>query len=257
MTVTNFNDLRDWFKFGFEKGVKTSEEGRETTSPYWTLYAVGMGGADKVLAFNDRLTGMDESYKALADSIRIMNNPAGSMFRVFQTYRPRANNPTQEVRVQIFENNTVTANPQPGIGSLPVGYVEESKIQSLMAAEREKWELNKRLEDLEAQLAAPKDWSDSFISGLERIGQTQMGALILPMLAAKIMGVQIPELPKSVNGTQTTDSEAGPDEEDLEQELDELEQMAKANGMTLKDFLAKTVNLAKAQPGVVSMLAQQ
>lgn len=260
MTITNFQDLQSWFKTGYEKGVKSSEEGRETTSPYWTLYAVGLGGADKTLAYNDRLTGVEESFKYLADSIRMMNNPAGSMFRVIQTYRPRSNNPTQEVRIQIFEGNSQAAHhAQPGIGALPAGYVEESKIAGLLEAEKKKWEMERRLDDLEAQLAAPKDWSDSFINGIERIGKTQMGAMLIPMITAKLMGLPMPPpMPfPAVSGTPTTDDEQEPVDEDVENELDELEKMAKANGMSLKEFLGKTVHLARAQPHIVAALAQQ
>lgn len=253
MTITSFNDLREWFRFGFDKGVRATEEGRETTSPYWTLYAVGLGGKDTVLAFNDRLTGLDESYTALVESIRRMNNPTGSMFRVFQTYRPRFNNATQETRVQIFENNLVPAAPQsPGIGSL-VGYVEESKIAEILRTHREKWEMERRMDELEAQLAAPKDWTDTLINGLERIGQTPVGA----MLMAKYLGAPLPPVPSpAVTGTHTPDDADNPDSDDLDPELDTLEELAKANGLTLKQFLAKTAALAQSQPGVVAMLAQ-
>jgi hypothetical protein len=43
----------------------------------------------------------------------------------------------------------------------------------------------------------------------------------------------------------------------VEPELDDLENIATAHGMTLKQFLSKTANLARQQPGVVAMLAQQ
>lgn len=254
MTISNFNDLRAWFAFGFDKGVKTAEEGRENNSPYWTLYSVGLGGRDTVLAFNDRLTSLDDSYTALVESIRRMNNPQGSMFRVFQTYKPRHNVATQEARVQVFENNQLAqqSNQPPSIGGL-VGYVEKSEMHSIIAAEREKWETQQRIKDLENQIESPGDWTEKLINGIDRIGQTPIGA----MLMAKLMGVNPQQFsPAPINGPQgahTQDLEEDSDE-DLEGELDALQAIANANGLTLKQFLSKTASVAKAQPGAVSML---
>lgn len=256
MTITNFTDLREWFKWGFEKGVRATEEGRETTSPYWTLYAVGLGGKDTVLAFNDRLTSLDESYTALAESIRRMNNPSGSMFRVFQTYKPRFNNATQEARVQIFENNTPAFSPQtPGIGSL-VGYVEESKIEAILAEHKKRWDLERRLEDLEAQLTAPRDWTDNFINGLERISTTPLGVMLISKLTGLPPAPMPPMMSPNVNGTHSSDSSETQDTDDVDDELDKLEELARSHGITLKEFLAKTALLAEQQPGVVAMLTQ-
>ena len=241
MTITNFNDLHEWFKFGFETKLKSDTEGT-TTSPYWTLYSVGLGSADKVLATNDRLTNLDESFKALSDTIRRMNNPAGSMFRIFQTSRAKASFPTQECRVQIFENNQISGGSmQPGIGSLTAGYVDESKIQSIVAAERAKWELEKRLEDLEAQIKAPRNWTDNALETIERIGNTPFGMVIL----SKISGIPPAEIMKSISGAQSTDNETPNGEADFDSDIERTTQIL---GVTEDELASKLRQFAEANP---------
>lgn len=250
MTITNFNDLREWFKFGFEKGVKSDQEGRETSSPYWTLYSVGLGGADKVLAFNDRLTTVDESFTVLADTIRRMNNPAGSMFRIFQTYRARGNNPTQEARVQIFENNQMSGGSMPGIGSLPAGYVDEAKIQSIISEQREKWELEKRLEDLEAQIKAPRNWTDNALETIERIGNTPFGMVIL----SKISGIPPAEILKSISGIgagNTDVDESGMGEAGFDSDIERTTQIL---GVSEDQLAAKLRRFAEQNPAMARQL---
>ena len=245
MTITNFNDLRDWFKFGFEKGVKSNDEGRETSSPYWTLYSVGMGGADKVL-------GLDDSYKALADNIRIMNNPTGSMFRIFQTYRARGNNPTQEARVQIYENNQISAT-SPGIGSLPAGYLSEDKIAGILAEEKKKWEMERRMEDLEAQIKAPRNWTENALETIERIGNTPLGMVIL----SKISGIPPAEILKSISGLGGNEPDMAANPNQVGDFDSDIEITANILGVSEDQLAAKMRQFAQVNPEMARQIFQQ
>lgn len=248
MTITSFQDLREWFKFGFEKGANTKEEGRETSSPYWTLYSVGLGGKDTVLAFNDRLTSMDESLTALVENIRRMNNPQGSTFRIFQTYRPRFNYATQEARVQIFENNLAGMGGTAAIGTLPAGYMDESKIAEIRRQDREKWEMEKRLEDLEAQIKAPRNSMENALEMVERIGKTPVGIMIL----SKMSGLPIGEVMKSISGLGDQDSDTSPlPDGDFDSNIEKTSQIL---GVTDEQLAARLRQFAEMNPDLARQI---
>ena len=109
---------------------------------------------------------MAESFQFLENSIRAQNNPDGTRFRV-QTYAPgKANNPTAETYVQIYEKSQAPATAQAGIAGLPtgVGSIQEY-VNDKLETERLKW----KIEQLEGQINAPSNGFEKFMETLSII----------------------------------------------------------------------------------------
>jgi len=178
MTITTYNDLWAHFKRIYDSG------GEGKKSPYFTLFAGGIGEKDKILLWNDQCDNPEEAYQLLSGTIKQLNNPTGQPFRVFQTYKPRHNFASGEYRVQIYDNNAVVpSGVQPGISGLP-GISSIADIERIVQEKQEKWELQRQVEDLQNQLSAPNTFFDKATDFIERIGATPLGQLI----AARLMG---------------------------------------------------------------------
>lgn len=254
MTVTSFPALQRWFE---------NQSRGEKASPHWTLYAVDYGQKDTRVIFNDRLDDMGASFEFLVNSIRDLNNPQGTKFRI-QTYAPKGhNNPTGNVLVQIYENGNAPLGGNQnsgiaGIGAPLVGYIPEElveiKIAGALAQAHKEWELNQRLKEMEDRLnAPPDDMVEKITATVERISQTPMGAALIGMLAAK-MGVSPAALmAPAMNGTPATADEdpPGPDEEEF---FDNMEATANKLGVTEHVLARKLRELVTANPEMAKQL---
>ncbi len=207
--------MREWF-FACVKG---KNGGEVEASPHWNLYAGDYGAREVRILTNTRIGDMDESYNFLERTVRAQNNPDGTRFRV-QTFAPgKANNPTAESYIQIYERSAAPANPAAhtaGIAGLPVGVGSiEQYVDQRLQMERLKWEND----DLKAQLNAPSNgWERmldtiSGVPGIEKVLQTLAMGLV-----SKISPQAMPAVAAAMNGTpDTTPGEGDTDEENPEE----------------------------------------
>lgn len=222
MTISNYESLAAWFK-GNTRGEKPA--------PYWSLYSQNIGEKERVVTFNDRVDNLEESLVWLIDTIKRGNNPPGQIFRIIQTDVPRGTNPVGNSRVQIFENQSIApmVAGAPGIGSVPIGYVPEDKVQEMIASAREKWDLEARIQSLEEQqhAAIESDPWEKIMAGVERIAQTPIGAA----LAARLLGTAVPPagMPGNMTGTQKQDDEPGPEDNEFYDNMAEAAQALNTN----------------------------
>lgn len=238
--ISNIEAVGRWFR--------ANESPFYTLSYYSTQSATGQG---QVIGRNIKDGDIDQAWDRLKTLIQDQTGYGRAQLHLLVYDKASgANTPSGRTNIDIVSNGSPQAQ-SPGIGSLPAGYVDEAKIQSMLDEREKVWKLERKVDDLEAQLAAPGDFWDKAIQGLEKIGNTTLGMA----MASKILGAPPPL--NGLNGTQTSDNAEIPDTDDFESELDDLEALATANGMTLKQFLAKTASLARQQPTVVAMLAQQ
>lgn len=250
MTVTNYNDLRGLF-------LQNSTEKRP--APYWTLYAVGLGAKDTIIHRNELVDNLENSFGLLAETIRRVNNPAGTVFRVFQTDRPGGNMSVAEYRVQIFDSANPNAQHVAGIGSLPAlsGYIGEAEVQKRLKEAEEKWELKQEIRELRAELEA-SNWIGKIPDILEKVAASPIGAVFM----AKMMNVPISTtMPTAapVTGTPASDTHNGPDHTEDEDErisnaIDEIED---STGLSAAELLEKIARVARHNPEYIKNVASQ
>ena len=221
-------------------------------SPYYTLsyYSTASPtGQGQVIGRNTKEGDIGNAWLRLRSLIMDQTGFGRAQLHVLVYDTPgSANTPKARTNIDILSGSTGPAQVA-GIGSIPQGYLSKADVMNAIDHARERWELEARIQALEA--TPEPDFSEKMVNAFERIGSTPVGAMIM----AKFLGAPMP-MPQPVNGTQEAKSTDTEEQEDVNPELDDLEELARANGMTLKQFLSKTATLAKDQPAVVAMLAK-
>lgn len=234
-----------------ERWYRANEAPFFTLSYYSSASATGQG---QVIIRNQKDVEIDSAWNKLKASILDQTGYGRAQLNLIVYNKPDAyNTPAGRTNIDLVNNQSM---PQvAGIGSFPAiasGYISESDFTRRLKEEREKWEMRHELDSLRDQINNPaNDPMEKLMSGIERIAATPLGLAMI----SKFTGTPMPALP--INGHAPTDNEDAPTSDDVEPELDDLESIASAHGMTLKQFLAKTVTLARQQPGVVAMLSNQ
>ena len=243
MTITRIEDLRTWFMNNQRAGE---------LSPHWNLYSLDYSKNDVRTTFYDRSDNMEDSFDFLVTSLRMLNNPDGSKFRVMQFPSKKANNPTGIVNVQIH-NHTQQQQVAgiAGIGHLD-GYIGKQEVTDMISAAKEKWEMEHRIAALEEQLSAPaNDWTEKLMAGLERISGTPFGQVIAAKMLGLAPGAALPfPMPQAVNGTPETDDEPGDNFDE------DIEATAKMLGVSDAQLAAKMRALVTANPEMARSLLQ-
>ncbi len=241
--ISNIEAVGRWFK--------SNESPFYTLAYYSTQSPTGQG---MVIGRNTKEGDIDTAWERLKTLIVDQTGYGRAQLNLIVYDKATgANTPSGRTNIDILSHGQQSNILTPGIGSLPAGYVDEAKIQSMLDEREKIWKLERENDDLRAQIDAPGDFWDKATIFLDRIGGTPLGMA----LATKLLGGPLPLPPSAVNGVHNADNADLPDSDDVEHELDDLESLAQAHGMTLKEFLAKTANYARQQPGVVAMLAQQ
>ncbi len=153
-----------------------------------------------------------------------------------------ANTPSARTNIDIG-GNTAQAPGTPGIGSLPVGYVTEDAIEKAIAAAKEKWDMEAKIQTLENQ---PED---SFMEKVERIAAIPTVQAIVNAFLAKQGLPQIPA--PAMKGVHSPDNETVPDDQDNFDE--DINATARILGVTDAQLAYKLRKLAEADP----MMARQ
>lgn len=233
MNITTFENLNKWFK---------SNSRKSQPAPYWTLYGLSYGAKDQIIARNDRIDDIEESWRMLEETIRMVNNPQGQRFRVYQVDTPGGNSPVGQVFIQIYETDTA---PVAGIGNLPaLGYVAKSEVEHMLAEERKKWEMEARINALEEQLSAPTNWVDKAAEIFERIARSPAGSALI----ARLAGVPAPINPMA-GAPAPGDDEPGEDDNRFYDNMASVAQTVGVNeyqlAQKLKKFVTENPDMAK------------
>lgn len=237
--ISSINAIRQWF-YNLEAPLWT-------LAYYSTASPTGMGA---VIGRNTRFSEMDKAWEMLQQTIESQTGAGRAQLNLIVYDKPTGGNtPSGRTNIDIVSTGLVGSGVQPGIGNLSGGYMDENRINAIISEKHELWELKRENDDLRAQLDNPNTFTDKAMAFIERIGTTPLGIAI----ASKFLGAPMPPMvPPAVNGTPPENNLDG--EEDVDDELDSLEAIATAHGITLKQLLAKTANLAHQEPGVVQML---
>lgn len=201
MTLTSINDLQTWFNSNQKDDKKAS---------HWTMYGGNYGEKETRLMANNRVDEPDKSLEFLVSSIRMLNNPKGTKFRIQIYYPGAANNPVANVYVQVFDDGSVQA-PMPngygavaGIGSLPGGMNYDNLVQDKVTLALLKAE-NEQLKNGVAQQESMWERIFGYINENEHISAA-LGSLItgLALKMDPAMAGMLPAMlpaPKPVTGT--------------------------------------------------------
>lgn len=250
MGLSSFSDLRQWF-FASVKGKGETLE----AAPHWNLYAGDYGAREVRIMSNTRINDMDDSYNMLEQSIRAQNNPDGTRFRV-QTYAPsKANNPTSETYVQIYEKSAAPAATPAAIAGIPagVGSIQQYVDEKLETA-RLKWEIEQLREQMNAPSSTWERMLDTIgaIPGIDKVLQTAILGIV-----SKFSPGAMPAIQTAMNGTPEavaqTDETDGDPEHVFAQNIHESAAMLQTDPVTLSKKLHA---LIKANPDMARQLMQ-
>jgi len=241
MTITSYNDLREWF-FGNNRKGKPA--------PYWTLYGQAYGKNDTISARNHSIDEVEQAYTDLEDSIRRQNHPEGQRFRVLQSDVPGGNNPVAQVFVQV--SSTGVQNNVAGIGSLPgsgFGYMTEADFSRRMAEEKTRWDLEQKVKQLEDRINAPEeaDPVEKTVAVIERLANTAAGAAII----SKLTGIPASELMQGIHGTAAPDEEIPADDQTF---YDNIQQSAELLGTSPHVLADRMKKLIQKDPETAKLL---
>jgi len=131
--IDNYEDLRTWVE--------------STKQPLWNLYSgwIDKFGQSHLLAKNEEETDPEESFNSLRRMIEI-NSPQGGQFTV---YIPQPGNRGFSTRIRIASAASVAGVA--GVGNpYMMGMVPMNELEQRIRKERETWELQRRIDDLEA-----------------------------------------------------------------------------------------------------------
>lgn len=219
-------------------------------APFFTLFYSGTS-TNQVIIRNTTVDEMDAAWELLEGQVKIQAEYGRALLHVI-VYKKAgtANNPDGRTNIDI--QPFAETKQMAGIGSLSAGYLDESKVAGLIAEAKEKWELERRLDDMEAQLNNPNDWTDKLISGLERISGTQLGQI----LAVKFLGVPLPA--GMVAGT-PPGAQAPPDEQGLANDSfdEDISKSAEILGVDDTTLARKLRQLVEANPELAKSILQQ
>jgi len=180
MTITSFESLQKWF-YGQQRND-------DEVAAHWNLYGTRFGETEKRVSFNTTINDKDGSFSYLAETIRQLNNPDGSTFRIQVFPKGKPNNPTGNVYVQIFEKSSAansvmapTSASGAAISGLPPGV---GSIQEYVNKEVEMAMLKKEVQDLKDALSQPNNgWERavetiSGIPGIDKALQALVAGLV-------------------------------------------------------------------------------
>ena len=184
--IRNIKSLKQWFT--------------DVGKPFFTLSYTG-GSANQVILRNTAIDDMEAAWSLLERQVLAQSEVGRATLQLIAYGKDKANNPDGRTNIDISPNQE-SATALAAISGPRVGYyADESQIDALLSKERAKWDMEKRMEDLEAQLNAPsEDWSEKLMVGIERISATPLGAVLIgkflggsmPMPVAQVAGVPDP-----------------------------------------------------------------
>lgn len=228
--ITEINRLRNWFY--------------NNNQPFFLLRYYHPGKAGDVIIRNESIPELDPAWEKLSTEVLSQAEAGRALLQVL-VWGPgkTANNYAALTNLDM----RIVPVAMAGIGSLPGGYMDESKVQGLIQDAREKWELERRLEDLENQINNPGDWIEKSMHALERIGATPIGVA----LVSKLLGTPLPT-------AQIAGTPAPADEQEGIDTFDEdIQKTAAILGVDDATLARKLRQVVESQPEVAKQIFMQ
>ena len=239
--IANLASLRTWFL--------------DQNKPYFTLSQNGVNRS--IVARNETVSDIDQAWTLLETNILAQAEGGVANVKVFVTDKPKHNHGF-ETDARILPQYAPNAPGVAGIGSLPAGYVDEAKVGAMLSDAEARWEMKRKIADLEAQLAEPSDWTEKLVTGIERISGTPLGQVLM----AKLLGVPAAQPMAAGMGTPAMHGTpvapaAGDDEDEYDNEFyHNIEDTAALLGVDERTLAKRLAGLVKQNPDLAKSLLQ-
>jgi len=185
--------------------------------PRWSLYRGHIEKMNNVHTLGkntDQEIGMEDSWEMLRKMIEI-NSGDGGDFTIYVM-----NNPSNRGWSTYYRKEGPAT--QSGIGNLPqqytqMGFVPKDQVQEEIRKEKEKWDLERRLEDMEAMLDSIQSMGEQFLGSImQTVDWNQILAPFAKAIAAAAGGKLNPEAMKNAQVSIQGQPEGGPAVDDGE-----------------------------------------
>lgn len=259
--LTSIEDLKTWF-LGNQR-------------PYFTLYVLAGGSRKNIVARNTTEGDMDAAWKLLELHVTIQTKAAPvTMELITGTGGDKLNNPfTTEIRINPF---SIPGNPalmHPGIAGFGMNYPgvqsigfagiqSKGDLDEYLAGERKKWELEKRVEDLEN---AQSDDVEKWEKVLDKINESPALSGVIQMIAGRVLGGGT--MPASVGShappahyqpTQPAENPVYDDDTDHDTEYEqEMTDLMNATDMSDLELVKRINAFRKNDPTTFGVIVQQ
>lgn len=233
--ITTLEGLRDWFY--------------TLQTPFWTLRYYKPGGTGERIALNDSESNLDGSWSMLSRCVADQSRNSRAQMQVLVYEAGKANNYKAMTNLELNGSGAALAAVA-GIGTLPQPSKADidSRIAGAVEAERERWELQARIAQLEEERERP-DPADKIISVVERLANTPVGTALI----ARIMGVPLqPVAVSNVAGTPKGHNDSDSEEEDTFAE--DIDATAEILGVSDVELAAKLRKLVETNPAMAKNL---
>lgn len=154
--ISSLQDVEVWF--------------RQKDKPNWKLlrgFHDKTRGKATICVQDEEGVDMDTSWQLLQQMLEI-NSGSGGQFTVFVPTSTSGQG--ESIFVQLGDVSSTIASSLSGAPA--VGYVPKTEVQEILAKERKMWELERKLEDLEAAQEANFELKDIWIEKLREIDPT-------------------------------------------------------------------------------------
>lgn len=240
--ITTMEHLEKWF--------------RSNNLPYFILAYANGKGENQILKNEGEgaIDNVDEAWELLRDQIEAQTMAGRAMLEVKVFANSKAK--YHPIKTNVDMRTPYYGGNYAGVGQLPTtSGVSALDVQKAIQDERTKWELERRVEDLETALSAP---SNIIERGLSMLGQYPALAGIVNNLIAGFVSQNNPTLGQQIANTtiagmpETTES-TDP-EQVFAQNINEAAKMLNTDPLTLS---IKINNFVKANQDLAqSMLSQ-
>lgn len=177
--MTSMESIRTWWEADPER-------------PYFSLYRGTRGTKPSdIIIRNDTLGELEPAWEMLEQMLTI-NSGEGGEFTILRTDKPKSNYGMKGVVVLSHATATPAIAGIPGMPFIGAGHNIQTYIAGEIEKEREKWDLAKKVEDLEAAINAGQQGS-----WLDRIGEKIIEGDTLNNLVNLIVAKLMPQAPKA------------------------------------------------------------
>lgn len=246
--MNSYEDLKTWFMM--------------LGTPKWNLYrghveSVGNNRSNLIYKQDSDEYNLEDSFEELRKMIEI-NSAAGGHFSIYVPAKSNNVGPT----VFFVSPNTMPARGGAQVAGFPtggLGYISKEELSGILEKERNTWELERRIEDLEAAQDSHTPILEKFLNGLLEDGTA---GKVLVAGITKLMGGNPTQVALAGFGNQVQpDTSIGEEEEEIsEDEIDFAVDLVSrfrpyfSSEQEMRVFLLTVANKFETNPAVAKQL---
>lgn len=243
-TITSIDDLKRWWD-------------ADPTKPYWSLYRGLRYNKTDVLVRNTTIEDPDEAFKLLEDMIQV-NGGAGGDFVIARSEKPLSNY-VEKAYLSLHAHGAMPGvagypAPYPGmaLAGIPAGKSLDDVLAERINSEREKWELSKKVEDLEGSIQGMQEGT-----GIERVfnrllDHPKLDAMV-DILLTRLLGPKPAPANVAVSGMPGEEEAHEGFQYDSNRVITALEQI-REHFPDIHEFLDKLAAYIASNPGQAKMI---